>query len=528
MSGTATDPRQVDVAIIGGGVNGLTAAALLARAGRSVVLLEAGDQLGGCATGDGMGPAPAQLVVGLPQSLARRLKLKKHGLTTLKNHVGRVALDPEGRHIPLAGASRITREAIFHWSSRDAENWRSLSATLDGLTNALRPFVTQSPPPLQNTTRREQLVWLMHLVRLRRHGRRSMQDLLQLMPSNAADLLEDRLETELLSGSMSLEATLTSRHGPRAPGTVLHWMWERALEAETRLGTIQVLGGAPALAAALTDAAQLYGADLRCTAEVASIPVEDGRVTGVVLQTGEEITATHVIAAIDPAIAALKLIGTEHIEAGTAHALSNIRPGGALARVELLLGQRPSIAKATDEILTSRMLLAPSVADVERAANATKYERLPEHPIAEVTMPSVLDRTGLEDGQERLSVLLPFMPLTPQEGWEAAGQTLVAKAIKLITEYAPDLPDLVEHAAIVTPDKIAGTYGAAARSWHQAELAADQLLSLRPIAQFASGAKPVDGLILGGVGSHPGGGANGRAALRAVHEVLASGRGART
>ena len=521
MTGVINETNSVDVAVIGGGINGLVAAALLAHTGRSVVLLEAATQTGGVA------PTAAQLACGLPTSLIRRLKLKKHGLSLLGSHVGRVALDLDGRHIPLGGkgraARRATREAIFHWSSRDAEAWDGMTASLDRLSSALMPWVVGDAPHLHDLDRRQRFAWALQLFRLRRQGRVALQEVLQLLPSNVADFLDDRLETDILKGALALEATRTSQHGPRAPGSMLHWQWERALEQAGSAGTVQVAGGAKGLIAALRDAAMAAGADIRCSAPVTQLLIEDQTVLGVVLDHGEEIRARCVVSAIDPRSTYLDLVGARHLDAGLVNNLRHQRPGGALGRITLTLGRRPTIARLTDEMWARRLMLAPSVPEVERASNAAKYDDLPDHPVAEITVPSVLDRNGLADGRELLTALVPFLPQHPRQGWSKARDLLAARVVKQLSAYAPDLPDLIEDISILTPEDM-DPAGVGLSSWHHLDLAPDQLMGFRPVAELGGHDRPIKGLILAGAGSHPGGGLNGRAAMRAVRDVLAEGR----
>lgn len=525
MTGILSNTNPVDVAVIGGGINGLIAAALLARTGRSVVLLEATTQTGGMAT------TAAQLACGLPTSLIRHLRLKKHGLSLLGSHVGRVALDPDGRHIPLGGKGRAarlaTREAIFHWSSHDAEAWDSVVASLDRLSGALTPWAAGDAPHLHDLDRRQRLTWALQLFRLRRKGRGAIQEMLQLLPSNAADFLDDRLETDVLKGALALEATCTSRHGPRTPGSMLHWQWESALERAGGAGTVQVAGGAKNLIAALRDAAMAVGVDIRCSAPVTRILVEEQTVSGVVLDHGEEIRARRVVSAIDPRSTYLDLIGARHLDAGLVNNLRHQRPGGALGKITLTLGRRPTIERLTDDTWAQRLMLAPSLPEVERASNAAKYDDLPDHPVAEITVPSILDRNGLADGRELLMVLVPFLPQRPREGWGKARDVLAARVVKQLGAYAPDLPDLIEDISILTPEDMDPS-GIGLSSWHQLDLAPDQLMGFRPSAELGGRDYPIKGLVLAGAGSHPGGGLNGRAAMRAVRDVVAEGRGERS
>ncbi|MGD1933970.1 MAG: phytoene desaturase family protein [Candidatus Phaeomarinobacter sp.] len=518
MSGRS---NSFDVAIVGGGHNGLVAAGLLAKAGRRVVLCEALPTLGSaCGTSTLVPgvrvPKCAHVVSGFPPSLIRQLKLKKYGLHVLQKNVGRVALDPDGRHIPLCASAGATREAIFSWSSRDADAWSGFSKTMDALVRALRPVYAESAPKLIPDNLRGRLEWLRHYVGERKRGASSFQKVLRLLPSNAADFLDDSFETDLLKGALSLDASIGSFHGPYSPGSLFYWAWQRAGETASASGTLQVAGGPGGLTAALTKAAEAYGAELKTSAPVQSITAKDGQIRGLVLQNGDEVSCPIVISTVDPKATYLQLLGPRNLDAGLVGDVNRIRMRGSSAKVNLALERIPTFPKADESPLAGRLLLAPSLLDVERASNSQKYGILPDHPVMEVTLPSIMDETLTPEGRHVLSVVIPFMPFDLDRGWDAGGDILVDKVVKTLGEYSPDLPDLVMAGEVLVPPDIESHCGVARADWHQGELTLDQSMMMRPTPQLAEEAGSIKGLFLGGAGAHPGGGLTGRPALHAV------------
>jgi len=517
--------NSFDVAIIGGGHNGLVAAALLSKAGRRVVVCEALPHFGSASQTSTLMPGMrvpqcAHVVTGFPASLIRKLKLKRHGLKVLQKNMPRVALDPDGRHIPLGSSSKTTTEAIFHWSSRDAEAWKRFSTRLDALTAALLPLYTGNAPELVPAAFDDKLSWLRLYARERRRGRASFQNLLKQMPSNVADFLDLALETDLLKGALALEASLGSYHGPSAPGSMFYWAWQRASEASSRSGTLQVVGGPAALTDALTSAAASTDADLRVAAPVASIRIENDAAVGLVLENGDEISAPCIISTVSPKTTFLNLVGARQLDTGLVLDLENIRMRGASAKVNLALKQLPTFAKADEALLSGRLLLAPSLMDVERASNGQKYAELPHLPVMEVTLPSVLDESLTPEGRHVLSAVIPFVPFDVEGGWDAAKDKLTSQVIKTLGDYAPDLPDLIMAHETLTPPEIEARCGIEKADWHQGEIAFDQALMMRPVPQLANNRGPLKGLIAGGAGAHPGGGLTGRPALNAVDAAL--------
>lgn len=528
MSGAA---NRFDVAIVGGGHNALVAAALLARAGRSVVVCEALGRFGGGAAAATLMPgirAPqcAHTVAGFPRALVRTLGLRRHGLRVLQPHMPRLALDPDGRHIPLDGPRRrdaaATREAIFHWSRGDAQAWPGFVKLLDAGSGFLAPLTARPPLPFGAAAgRRAQLAWAVQLLRARRQGKARMGELLRLLPSNAADAIEDEFRTPLLGGALAFDAVLGGWRGPRAPGTMLAWLWSRAL---ARDGVMQIAGGPAALIEALHASAVARGAEIRTRARVAQIKIRDGRACGLVLANGDEIDAEAVISTADARTTYLDLVGAAHLDAGLVRDLGCIRRAPLGAKVNLALSRLPAFAQASEEDLKGRLVVAPSVQDVERAADPVKYGGISDHPVMEVTIPTLTDETLAPQGRHVMSVLVPFVPMALAQGWETGGQELVARVIRTLAVYAPDLPECVMAGEVLTPPDITIHCGIADADWHHGELALDQILAMRPLPQLATGpdgpAAPVRGLYLGGAAAHPGGGLNGRAGQLAAAAVL--------
>ncbi|MEO0961780.1 MAG: NAD(P)/FAD-dependent oxidoreductase [Pseudomonadota bacterium] len=513
--------NSFDVAIIGGGHNGLVAAALLSKAGRRVVLCEALPTLGG-ATGvstlmPGMRvPQCAHVVSGFSPALIRKLNLRKHGLNVLQKNVARVALDADGRHIVFGSKAKATRENIFNWSSRDAESWKKFSGELHLLTSALVPLHRGVAPELLPATWQERMAWARHYLRMRRHGRERFQNLLQLLPSNVSDILDDFFETDILKGALALDASLGSYHGPSAPGSLFYWAWQRAAELVSSSGTLQVEGGPVALVQALASAARANGADIRTSSAVASIRIEGEKTNGLVLTNGDEIDASVVISTINPKTTYLDLVGARHLDAGMARDIDAIRMRASAAKVNLALGQLPSFAKSDEDLLAGRLLVAPGLAEVERASNPQKYGDMPAYPVMEVTLPSIADESLTPEGRHVLSAIVPFVPLQVAGGWEGQRDSLIKRVIKTLGEYAPDLPDLVMAAEVLTPKDLETQLGVAGGDWHQGEVTFDQAMMMRPVPQLTNGTGPVRGLFLGGAGAHPGGGLSGRPAVNAV------------
>ncbi len=307
-----------DCVLIGGGHNGLVCAHDLARAGRSVLVLEAARELGGAAATREFAPgfsvsACAHLLHLMPAALMRDLQLERHGLRLAAGDMGTIALDAGGA--PLRIAADALSELGSGAPSADQDAYRAWSAQLRRFAAALHPLLNQTPPRLGSAAWRDRAALLGLGLRLRRLGRTDMRELLRVGGMCVHDVLEERFATPLLKGALALDAVLGTNYGPRSPGTMLSLLYRRAASGGAeRLA--QPRGGMGSLTRALAAAARAAGATLRTDATVERILVHQDQVQGVVLAGGEQVRARAVISSADPKTTFLRLLGAEHLDAG--------------------------------------------------------------------------------------------------------------------------------------------------------------------------------------------------------------------
>jgi phytoene dehydrogenase-like protein len=504
-----TGGTRYDCIVIGGGHNGLVCAAYLAKGGRSVLVLEAADRVGGAAVTREFAPgfkvsSCAHLLHQMPADLIHELSLGTHGLHLAAERLPTTALS-------LDGPMLIDAAAVARRSSADAEVLPAYTALLQRLAEALHPMFESVPPRLGTDSWNDRFALLGLGMRLRRLGRRDMRELLRIGGMCVQDLLDERFETPLLKGALGFDAVLGSNFGPRSPGSVFTLLYRMA--GGGALST--PAGGMGALTQALAKAAMDAGVVIKTHSPVQKILVHDDRAAGVVLQSGETVAAGTVISNADPKTTFLRLLGAEYLDTGFVRRVSHLRARGLAAKLHLALDRLPNFNGAD---LRGRMVLSPSLEYLERAFNHSKYGECSAAPTLEITVPTVVDPALAPAGKHVLSAIVQCVP------YKADADGFTHRVIDLLDQHAPGLKQSVQAAELLTPADIEREFRISGGHWHHAELALDQFLMVRPVPGAAQYGTPLEGLYLCGAGSHPGGGVMGIAGRNAARLVMKSGR----
>ncbi|TIR23099.1 MAG: NAD(P)/FAD-dependent oxidoreductase [Mesorhizobium sp.] len=512
-----------DAIVIGGGHNGLVAAAMLAKSGRRVLLLEAGNEVGGAARTEEFAPgfrvsAVAHLLNRLHPDVVKTLELERHGLTIERgNFVPSVALSKNGP-LTLHGAYG---EVLTGASSAEQSAWKQLRAQLLRYAGVLKPFLSRRAPDLGNMSLAEMTGLGQTALALKRLGKEDMRDFLRVLLMNVYDLLDEQLSDDRLKGLLAFDATLGSHLGPRSPTSLLGLYYRLAGEIGGLAGAqVQPKGGMGAVVAAIRAAAEKAGVSIRHASPVARVIVEKGRAVGVVTQSGETLRAKTVVSAINPATTILDLVGPREVDTGFVRKVRNIRMKGDAAKLHLALDRPPQFPGVDAAGHKGRLVIAPSPDHVERAFNPSKYGAFSPEPVMEITLPSLVDASLAPCGACVLSAVVQYAPYALKEGW-TAGKPLFLKAIMAQLEiYAPGIGATVRHAELLTPADIEARYRMPGH-WHHGELQADQMLMSRPVSGWSGYDTPLEGLFLAGAGSHPGGGISGAPGLNAARRIIA-------
>ena len=511
-----------DIIIVGGGHNGLSCAAFLAKAGRRVLVLEAADRLGGAAANRDLapgvtGPGCAHILHQLHPAVRKQLRLEKHGLKMAARRLPTVSLGPDGQHLVLTG-NRI--EGLSE--AGDAQSWPALHGRLMRMAKALHPTLSDMPPGLGARTWQDRIALAKLGLRLRMLGKTTMREFLRIVNMNVFDLLNDELADERLKGVLAFDAVLGSNFGPRSPGSVLTWLYRLAGDIGNRDGLAIPQGGMGAVAEAMANAARGFGADIRTGMPVRRIIVEGDRARGVELASGETFRAGLVVSNADPHRTYHSLVGAQHLDTGFLRRIKAFRSKGIAAKLNLVLEGLPEFAGLNTALLGGRLILAPDMGYVERAFDHSKYGEFSSSPALEITIPSLHDGSLTEAGKHVMSVVVQYAPYEIKGGWDAGRDAFADRIIELIAGFAPGLPGMVAARELLAPPDLEREFGMTGGHWHHGDLAVDQMLMLRPVHGYAQYATPVPGLYLCGAGTHPGGGVMGAAGMNAAKKILAT------
>jgi phytoene dehydrogenase-like protein len=239
-----------------------------------------------------------------------------------------------------------------------------------------------------------------------------------------------------------------------------------------------------------------------------------------VLESGEQITAGSVVSSADPKTTFLRLLGSEHLDAGFVRRIAQLRSRGLAAKMHLALERLPVFSGLAPEDHNARLLVAPSADYIERAYNHAKYDEYSQAPVLEVTIPTLADATLAPPGKHVMSIVVQYAPYALTGGWEGQRAAFGERVIDILSMYAPQLRQSVSAQELLVPPDIEREFRISGGHWHHAELALDQLLMVRPVPGAAQYATPLPGLFLCGAGSHPGGGVMGIAGRNAARRIL--------
>ena len=526
--------ERYDAIIVGAGHNGLVTAGYLARAGLRTLVLERRSHAGGALATEEVAPGVRAPVVadgvgGLRASVVRDLQLASHGLRAVQPDVVAFAPSANGTPITLWRDPARTATELRTRRPSDADAFLAFDRKVRSLARFLSRVQATEPPDLASPSAADGFKGLTLANAMRHLGKRQIQETLRALPMSVADLVSEAVDDEALRGVLGARGIRYSAMGPRSAGTALNFLWDSASGGGAAGRTVFARGGPDALTQALLAAAGTNGAIVRCGVDVSAIRTKRGSVDGVALASGEEIDARFVASSADPKHTLLRLLDPAEIGPTLSWRAENIRMPGVVAKVTLVLDALP-VFGVDDERLRGRIVIAPSLDDLDGAFNDSKYGRISAQPYLEATIPTLSDPTLAPEGTHVITALFQYAPrhLRDADWDEEARDHLVDTAVRTLAAYAPGIADTIVARHVVTPADLERDYGLSGGHPMHGEHALDQFFAWRPLLGHARyRLADIRGLYLCGAGAHPGGGITGGPGENAARAILADARRAR-
>ena len=523
--------KPYDAIVVGAGHNGLTAAAYLAGAGLSTLVLERREVVGGCCVTEEIAPGcrvstTSYIASMLRPEVIRDLKLADYGLRMIPCDPAIQVPFPDGQVVPWWVDRDRAKAQFAKLSPKDADTFVRVDDRLKKLARYLQPFFLEPPPQIDTTTLGGWMDLFRTGKRFRGISSREVSELVSFLTGSLGEFLDNHYESEKMK-TVFLANNVYGKHGgPYQPGTAIGLLFHLLSGGEHELQGFygHVIGGMGSITQALAASARKLGAEIRTSAPVVQINVCDGHACGVILEDGAEIRSRIVLSNADPKRTFLKMLPSSELPEDFLQSVRNIKMDGPCAKVNFVLSEEPrfigTLANATP-LQRTFFTLVPSLAFAERCYDVAKFGDIPEELWVDCVVSSNADDSLAPKGKHILTCFVQYVPYRLREGtWDQNRDLLGDRVVKKIAEYAPSFPGTILVRQVLTPLDLERTYGLTEGNIFHGDLRLEQLFFMRPVPGWSQYRTPIAGLYLCGAGAHPGGGVTGAPGYNAAHQVL--------
>jgi phytoene dehydrogenase-like protein len=525
--------NQYDAILIGGGHNGLVAAAYLAKGGARVVVLEARHKTGGAT--DTMAPWPeapefkvttlSYVMSLMPPQIIRDLELVKHGYKFLPQGFGYLPL-PDGRSI-IDDRGPRQQASVSQFSKRDAEALPRYYEWIGRLADMMHPMLMETPPKFGSSKPGDLLDQLKFLLRRRKGmGVREIADITKLFSMSAADLLREWFESDVLIGLIASLGVLGAWGGPESPGTA-YVLMHLSVGASGEGGLVSTWGypegGMGAVADACRRSAESFGAEIRVNAPVEQVLIRDGHAVGVALAGGEELRARVVVTACHPKITFERQIDRKQLPAEFVNDIKHWKSRSGMVKINLAVDRLPDFTANPGfeaDLHGGAIEILEEVEQLEAAFQEARTGKASTLPFADLCIPSVFDKTLAPPGKHIVSMCSQWVPAA----WADEDHTLELEAyadrlFERVEAVAPGFKDSILHQQVLGPREMQQEWNLIGGSVYHGELTIDQLFHMRPAPGYADYRSPIQGLYQGSSATHAGGGVTGMPGHHVVQAI---------
>jgi phytoene dehydrogenase-like protein len=519
--------------VIGAGHNGLVCAFYLARAGLKVTVLERRPIVGGAAVTETFHPgfrnSTASYTVSLlnPKVIAD-MGLAAQGLRVVERKVANFLPLPDGDGL-IIGQGR-TQDEVARFSKADARALESYNARLEAVADVVRALVLATPPNMPMSG--GPLDMLNELAKGVGLGRRlshldvtARRDLLALFSQSAGDWLDGWFESAPIKAAFGFDGIVGTYASPYSPGTayvLLHHVFGEVNGKRGAWG--HAIGGMGAITQAMAGACRALGVEIRTDIAVAEVITEKGRARGVATSSGEILRADLVVSNIHPKLLFEGLVDPGLLAADFRERIARYRGGSGTFRMNVALSELPRFTSRPDpgDHLTGGIIIAPSLAYMDRAFMDARRDGWSAAPIVEMLIPSTLDDSLAPPGRHVASLFCQHVAprLGGDRSWDDHREEVADLMIATVDAQAPGFKASVIARQIFSPLDLERAFALVGGDIMHGALSLDQMFSARPVLGYGDYRTPIPGLYQCGAGTHPGGGVTGAPGHNAAREIL--------